>query len=504
LPPTKTRTPSPAPTPTAEEPGMTATNTAEPTATPTEAAVTLPEVMGPDEFPAGVNPLTGMLVEEPDLLDLPAVLISITNFPVSARPQAGLSFASHVYELFIGKGQTRFLVVFYGVYPHLAYTPANCPVEEMSFEGEGVLVGDFVWMDDNANGVQDENEAGFPQVCVHLMDPATHEILAKTGSDETGAYQFLVEPGREYYLQFIKPLHINYTTANLGTDDREDSDVDSQGVTREFLVTEEVLRWDVGLVGGSDPIVPIGPVRSGRVSYAQVQPRYPGSCMVFAGASEEVGKIVSSCVRPYGTDEDDINSAYFSVTNLRQLAEDGKESNEEYVYTGNQFSQTPPEDGQDAETVLMFYNLLNQTQWVYDEEAGGYLRSTDKADGTGIFSPGLDRLTAEQLVYQNVVVLFAEHTAYKPTVIDLDMAFTRGRALIFRNGIAYDVLWDTTNQAYEQETGRLRPVRFTGKDGNPFPLAPGQTWIHIVTDITQAWEESPGSWKIRFYAPPGS
>jgi hypothetical protein len=76
--------------------------------------------VGPDQFPQGVNPLTGQTVADPELLNLPPALISVSNFPVSARPQAGLSFAPYVYEMFIGEGMTRFLAIFYGEYPKVA------------------------------------------------------------------------------------------------------------------------------------------------------------------------------------------------------------------------------------------------------------------------------------------------------------------------------------------------------------------------------------------------
>ncbi|HBA90307.1 MAG TPA: hypothetical protein DCZ08_00485, partial [Anaerolineaceae bacterium] len=61
-----------------------------PTATPAPASQTF----GPnlDQFPAGVSPLTGLPVTDPDNLKLPAVLVSLANFPPSARPLTGLSF----------------------------------------------------------------------------------------------------------------------------------------------------------------------------------------------------------------------------------------------------------------------------------------------------------------------------------------------------------------------------------------------------------------------------
>lgn len=76
-------------------------------------------LIGPEDFPEGINPLTGLPVENPENLELPPALVSITNFPVSARPQAGLSFSPFVFELYIGEGMTRFLAMFYGDYPEV-------------------------------------------------------------------------------------------------------------------------------------------------------------------------------------------------------------------------------------------------------------------------------------------------------------------------------------------------------------------------------------------------
>jgi hypothetical protein len=74
-------------------------------------------ILGPDAFPQGISPLTGLSVADPSALSLPPALISVTNFPISARPQAGLSFSPYVFELYIGEGMTRFLAMFHGEYP---------------------------------------------------------------------------------------------------------------------------------------------------------------------------------------------------------------------------------------------------------------------------------------------------------------------------------------------------------------------------------------------------
>jgi hypothetical protein len=103
----------------------TATQTSEsagvvPTVSP---QVTQETETNPTEEPSVVNPLTGLPVENPENLLLPPALVSVTNFPPSARPQAGLSFSPMVFELFIGEGMTRYLALFYGDYPHAAIPP---------------------------------------------------------------------------------------------------------------------------------------------------------------------------------------------------------------------------------------------------------------------------------------------------------------------------------------------------------------------------------------------
>ena len=86
-----------------------------------------------DTFPTGINPLTGLPVTNPENLLLPPAMVSITNFPVSSRPQAGLSFSPFVFEIYIGEGMTRFLAMFYGDFPQIPEDSENA--------GSGTSVG---------------------------------------------------------------------------------------------------------------------------------------------------------------------------------------------------------------------------------------------------------------------------------------------------------------------------------------------------------------------------
>ena len=60
------------------------------------------------------NPLTGLEVEDPEILNRLPIMVKVSNFPRIGRPHAGLSFADIVFEYYIGLGQNRFLSLYYG------------------------------------------------------------------------------------------------------------------------------------------------------------------------------------------------------------------------------------------------------------------------------------------------------------------------------------------------------------------------------------------------------
>ena len=66
------------------------------------------------DFPADVNPLTGLKVADPSLLERRPVTVKVSNFPREGRPHAGLSSADIVFDYYTGTGGDRFLAIFYG------------------------------------------------------------------------------------------------------------------------------------------------------------------------------------------------------------------------------------------------------------------------------------------------------------------------------------------------------------------------------------------------------
>ncbi len=110
--PTPTRTPrlevTAALVPTQPPTRIAPTSTAEASATPTaDTSIVI-------DFPPDVNPLTGLRVSDPSLLDRRPLAIKISNAPAAVRPQAGLSFADLIFEHYAEGGVTRFTAVFLG------------------------------------------------------------------------------------------------------------------------------------------------------------------------------------------------------------------------------------------------------------------------------------------------------------------------------------------------------------------------------------------------------
>lgn len=477
-----------------------------------------PVTYGPDpqNFPENINPLTGQPVSDPSLLSLPAVLISITNFPASARPQAGLSFAPMVFEIYITEGTTRMLAAFYGQFPESLPQPEGpCPVNETPFQSNGQpVLGNRVWWDRNANGLQEADEPGVGGICVDVYDAATDQLVAATSTDANGFYGVNLPGNSAYYVTFRAPQGTTFTTPNAGNDGL-DSDADPvTGKTAPFTLTGDDSSLDAGLIlppglltgsGDGTFVDRVGPVRSGRLPYVYIRDFFQWSCLVYASAAEELRAQLRGCKIVYGSDADDINSAFLDVTRMREIAQQNAHPNQPFNYTGNLFSDLTPGGGAAANTVSVFYSYLNQARWDYNPLSGRYARSENYPATPETFLPATDRLTGRPLEFSNIIVLLAEHTVITPTIVDINLGMGNGGyAVLFRDGQAYRIRWTTIGGDYEKQTGLQRPIRFTDDAGNPVALKPGNTWVHVMSPSASVYEKTAGAWLARFYAPPGA
>ena len=340
-----------------------ATNSKTPSPTP---SATLDKV-GP-YFEEGRNPLTGEWIQDSNTLLEGPVLVSVTNFPPSARPQAGLSAAAHVWEISIGQGMTRFLAVYYGDYKQ--------------------------------------------------------ELMA--------LHQSRIDQGETYV---------------------------------------------------------IGPVRSGRVPYEDIKLLYPQGKLFIRYASPDVLAELTAWENVFAQDPDNVNSAGIFIDDLDELTDQTVNPGD---LSGLEFDSSPQTSGISLHDFRLVYNYYNHVGWRYDTDEGVYLRSQDRSDGEAVLSPTLDRLSGEELGFENVLVLFARHHFENVvgTILEIDLLYLpQAVGYLFSDGTMNEIRWSTRGANLE-----LRDL-----EGNVIPLKHGKTFFEMLSyESTWNMEERI----FRFHSPP--
>ncbi|MFN8338998.1 MAG: SdrD B-like domain-containing protein [Saprospiraceae bacterium] len=112
-------------------------------------------------------------------------------------------------------------------------------------------IGDYIWHDQNANGIQDSNEAGMKDVEVSLTGTTNtgQQIALTTFTDMDGKYQFSPLMPGTYEIKIKASNGFVFTLNHAGANDL-DSDADQNGViTNIVLVSGQNLNtYDAGLV----------------------------------------------------------------------------------------------------------------------------------------------------------------------------------------------------------------------------------------------------------------
>jgi uncharacterized protein YuzE len=125
-------------------------------------------------------------------------------------------------------------------------------------------VGDYVWSDNNANGVQDPDEPGVPDLPVFLQD-GNGKPVAQTKTDSGGKYLFTDLPDGEYKVCFNADPQTGLvagrklTMPNVG-DDGKDSDADPATGCTHVVKLGKDKRVDLTLDAGLLPKPPAPPL----------------------------------------------------------------------------------------------------------------------------------------------------------------------------------------------------------------------------------------------------
>ncbi len=164
-------------------------------------------------------------------------------------------------------------------------------------------IGNRVWEDLDADGLQDSGEPGMGGVTVRLFSDSDNEV-ASTVTDGVGVYEFLNLSYGEWHVEVDLPSGGFFVSPrDQGSDDAADSDIAASGVmaTTTLDPREDDRRWDAGFYRRAS----IGDRVWNDLDGDGVQePGEPGvggvTVRLFNGAGVEVGSTATSADGVYG------------------------------------------------------------------------------------------------------------------------------------------------------------------------------------------------------------
>ncbi|MFC0309905.1 SdrD B-like domain-containing protein [Gallibacterium trehalosifermentans] len=109
------------------------------------------------------------------------------------------------------------------------------------------LVGK-VWLDANANGIQDANESGIEGISVELLDSNKRKVM-ETVTDAEGNYRFETKDFGYYIIRSGGRNGLNFTASNVGGDESKDSDIvdTHNGNTAKILLSANQHQVNIGI-----------------------------------------------------------------------------------------------------------------------------------------------------------------------------------------------------------------------------------------------------------------
>jgi hypothetical protein len=261
---------------------------------------------------------------------------------------------------------------------------------------------------------------------------------------------------------------------------RPQSGLDAADIVIEEVVEGGITRFFVLFHSELPPVA--GPIRSARPVDTDLLGGFGASGFAFSGARAEVQELLSRTPAVLITEggagfyRDQVRSAPHNLY-LRpaeaQAAVAGRGARA-LVDIGWVFDEAVPDGAlacpagasgcpDPGASVVVEMSAAYRSGWTYDRAAGVYRRDQNgRPFGvTGGGSIGAD----------NVVVLATRHYIGGSGYNETDATTSGAPALVLRDGNRYAAIW------VKATSGDLLELR--RPDGTPFPLRPGQTWVHL-------------------------
>lgn len=267
---------------------------------------------------------------------------------------------------------------------------------------------------------------------------------------------------------------------------RPQSGLEAADIVYEEVVEGGVTRF-LAVFHSNLPDV-AGPIRSARPVDTQLMGGYGRSGFAYSGARAEVQTMLAETPAIRVTEggagffRDATRSAPHNLyIDAAATHADVMERDPDPVAdVGWVFDDDPPDgaitcdqdDGDDAgseddcdagASVSIHMSRYFTTGWDYDPDAELYRRSQDGAEFT---VTGADAIGAA-----NVVVLATRHYVGATGYPETDVITEEASGIVLRDGARYAITWT--------KPAASAPIELFTTDGEPFPLKPGSTWVHL-------------------------
>lgn len=261
---------------------------------------------------------------------------------------------------------------------------------------------------------------------------------------------------------------------------RPQSGMEAADIVIEELVEGGITRFMV-LFHGALPDT-AGPVRSARPADVDLLSGLGASGFAYSGARAEVEGMLSSApsVRVVeGVDgffRDSVRRAphnlyiepaavldVVSARGARPLVDIGWVFDAAVPDGAVTCPASAPDCPDPGASVVVEMSRSFRSGWTYDAAAGVYRRDQN---GRPFATTGPDEIGAA-----NVVVLATRHYVGASGYDETDATTTGAPAIVLRDGQRYEARWEKPSAS--------DLLRILTPDGEPFPLRPGSTWVHL-------------------------
>ncbi|MBE0448269.1 MAG: DUF3048 domain-containing protein [Actinobacteria bacterium] len=256
---------------------------------------------------------------------------------------------------------------------------------------------------------------------------------------------------------------------------RPQSGLDRADIVYEVLAEGGIPRFLAIYYCEGESMQRIGPVRSARTYFISLAKQFDAVLVHAGGSPQALRQIEEGEIR--SLDQFKFPRAYFrdparraphnlftSTSRLLNAAEgagfEGPDTIEGPLFDADEVSGNP------VRTINIPYPAT-RVSYEYDSDTGEYLRSMDGVSHR-------DAVTGNRLKAKNVVVQFAQHRVIdRAGRLEIDLVGD-GEAIFFTSGRRVEGRWSRQSE--------IEPFRYEDSVGNPFKLAPGQTWVEIVRE----------------------